>query len=152
MINQDAAEPSDLVSLLEKKVGCLEEFLAATESLHHCLQDGDEGKAGPFLEKRQSLARSVDAVDQQIELFRSADSGAGGLSAPALRQRDNQLWKTLESILHKAAEWDQKCLAQAEVLRGEIKKEMTSIREGWRVTHRYIQRFKALPRFMDMRQ
>jgi hypothetical protein len=152
MINQDSAEPSDPVSLLEKKVGYLEEFLAATESLYHCLQDGDEGKAGPFLEKRQSLARSVDALDQQIELFRSTVSGAEGLTAPPLRQRDHQLWKTLESILHKAAEWDQKCLAQADILQGEIKKEMTSIREGWRATHRYIQRYKALPRFMDVRQ
>jgi hypothetical protein len=74
------------------------------------------------------------------------------LSAPPLRQRDHQLWKTLEGILHKAAEWDQKCLAQAELLQGEIKKEMTFIREGWRAAHRYVQRFKALPRFMDVRQ
>ena len=152
MKSQDPVETSDLVSLLEKKVGYLEEFLAATESLYHCLQDGDAGKAGPLLEKRQSLARSVDALDQQIELFRSAVSGAEGVSAPPMRQRDHQLWKTLESILHKAAEWDQKCLAQAEFLRGEIKKEMTSIREGWRATHRYVQRFKALPRFMDVRE
>jgi len=152
MIDRDSAEPSDLVSLLEKKVGYLEEFLAATESLFYCLQEGDAGGAGPFLEKRQSLARSVDTLDQQIETFRSAVSGAEGLSAPPLRPRDHQLWKNLEGILQKAAEWDQKCLAQAEVLRGEIKKEMTSIREGWRVTHRYIQRFRTLPRFMDVRQ
>jgi hypothetical protein len=152
MINQDSAEPSDLASLLEKKVDYLEEFLAATESLYHCLKDGDAGKAGPLLEKRQNLARSVDAVDQQIELFRSAGSGAGGLSTDPLRERDNQLRKTLESILHKAAEWDQKCLAQAELLQGEIKKEMTSIRQAWRAAHRYAQRFKALPRFMDVRQ
>jgi hypothetical protein len=152
MINQDSAEPSDLVSLLEKKVGYLEEFLGATESLYHCLKDGDAEKAGPLLEKRQSLARSVDAVDQQIELFRSADSSAGGLSADPLGQRNHQLWKTLDRILHKSAEWDQKCLAQAELLRGEIKKEMTAIREGWRATHRYVQRFKALPRFMDVKQ
>jgi hypothetical protein len=152
MINQDSAEPSDLVSLLEKKVAHLEEFLAATESLYHCLKDGDAGKASPFLEKRQSLARSVDALDRQIELFRSAGSGAKGVSAPPLRQRVHQLWKTLESILHKAAEWDQKCLAQAEFLQGEIKKEMTSIREGWKVVNRYVRRFKDLPRFMDVRQ
>jgi hypothetical protein len=152
MINQDSAEPSDLVSLLEKKAGYLEEFLAATESLYHCLKDGDAGKASPLLEKRQGLARSVDALDQQIEVFRSAVSGAGGLSAPPLRERDHQLWRTLESILRKAAEWDQKCLAQAELLLEEIKKEMISIREGWRATHQYLQRFKALPRFMDVRQ
>ena len=152
MRSQGPTDPSGLVSLLEKKAGYLEEFLAATESLYHCLKGGDAGKAGPLLEKRQSLARSVDAVDQQIELFRSADSRAGGLSTDPLRQRDHQLWKTLESILHKSAEWDQKCLAQAELLRGEIKKEMTSIREGWRAAHRYVERFKALPRFMDVRQ
>ncbi len=152
MKNQGPAEPSDLVSLLEKKVGYLEEFLAATESLYHCLQGGDAGRAGSLLEKRQSLARSVDAVDQQIELFRSASSGEGGLSTDPVWQRDHQLWKTLEGILHKAAEWDQKCLAQAELLRGEIKKEMTSVRVGWRAVHRYVQRFKALPRFMDVRQ
>ena len=152
MKSQGTAEPSDLVSLLEKKVGYLEEFLEATESLYHCLQGRDAGRVNPLLEKRQNLARSVDAVDQQIELFRSAGSGAGGLSTDPLRERDNQLRKTLESILHKAAEWDQKCLAQAELLRGEIKKEMTSIREGWRAAHRYAQRFKALPRFMDVRQ
>ena len=152
MKSQDPAEPSDLVSLLEKKVDYLEEFLEATESLYHCLKGGDAGRAGPLLEKRQNLARSVDAVDQQIELFRSAGSEAGGLSTDPLRERDNQLRKTLESILQKAAEWDQKCLAQAELLRGEIKKEMTSIREGWRASHRYAQRFKALPRFMDVRQ
>jgi len=29
---------------------------------------------------------------------------------------------------------------------------MTSIREGWKVVNRYVQRFKALPRFMDVRQ
>ena len=152
MKRQDPAESSDLVSLLEKKVGYLEEFLAATKSLYHCLQDGDERRAGPLLEKRQSLARSVDALDQQIELFRSGGSGAEGLSAPPLRQRDHQLWKNLEIILHRAAEWDQKCLAQAEFLRGEIKKEMTSVREGWMVVNRYVQRFKALPLFMDVRQ
>jgi hypothetical protein len=146
------AEPPDLVSLLEKKVGYLEEFLAATESLYHCLKDGDTGKASFLLEKRQGLARSVDALDQQIEVFRPAVSGAEGLSAPPLRERDHQLWRTLESILHKAAEWDRKCLLQAELLREEIKKEMTSIREGWRATHNYLQRFKALPRFMDVRQ
>jgi hypothetical protein len=152
MRSQGPTDPSGLVSLLEKKAGYLEEFLAATESLYHCLKGGDAGKAGPLLEKRQSLARSVDAVDQQIELFRSADSSAGGLSPDPLRQRDHQLWKTLECILHKSAEWDQKCLAQAELLRGEIKKEMATIREGWRAAHRYVQRFKALPRFMDVRQ
>jgi hypothetical protein len=151
MKSQGPTKPSDLVSLLEKKVDYLEEFLAATESLYHCLEGGDAGRAGPLLERRQSLARSVDAVDRQIELFRSADSVAGGLSNDPLAQRDNQLWKTLEGILHKAAEWDQKCLSQAELLRGEIKKEMTSIREGWRTAHRYVQRFKALPRFMDVR-
>jgi hypothetical protein len=152
MKSQGPTDPSGLGSLLEKKVDYLEEFLAATESLYHCLKGGDAGKAGPLLEKRQSLARSVDAVDQQIELFRSADSSAGGLSTDPLRQRDHQLWKTLECILHKSAEWDQKCLAQAELLRGEIKKEMATIREGWRAAHRYVQRFKALPRFMDVRQ
>jgi len=152
MKRQDPVETSDLVSLLEKKVGYLEEFLAATESLYHCLQDGDAGKAGPLLEKRQSLARSVDVLDRQIELSRSAGSGAEGLSAPPLRQGDHQVWKTLESILQKAAVWDQKCLAQAEFLRGEIKKEMSSVREGWKVVNRYVQRFKALPRFMDVRQ
>jgi hypothetical protein len=152
MKRQGPTESSGLVSLLEKKVDYLEEFLAATESLYHCLKGGDAGRAGPLLEKRQSLARSVDSVDQQIELFRSADSPAGVLSTDPLRQRCHQLWKTLESILHKTAEWDQKCLSQAELLRGEIKKEMTSVREGWRTAHRYIQRFKALPRFMDVRQ
>ncbi|KPK84583.1 MAG: hypothetical protein AMJ94_20060 [Deltaproteobacteria bacterium SM23_61] len=152
MKSQGPAEPSDLVSLLEKKIAFLEEFLADTESLYRCLQEGDTGKAGPLLEKRQSLARSVDAVDQQIEILQSAGSGAEGLSAPPLRQRDHQLWKAMESILRKAAEWDQKCLAQAVVLREEIKKEMTSIREGWKVVNRYVQRFKALPRFMDVRQ
>jgi hypothetical protein len=152
MKSQGPTEPSDLVSLLEKKVDYLEEFLAATESLYHCLKGGEAGKAGPLLEKRQSLARSVDAVDQQIQLLRSADYPAGGLSTDPLRQRRNQLWKTLESVLHKTVEWDQKCLAQAELLRGEIKKEMTSIREGWRAAHRYVQRVKALPRFMDVRQ
>jgi hypothetical protein len=152
MINQDSAEPPDLVSLLEKKAGYLEEFLEATESLYHCLKDGDAGKASPLLEKRQGLARSVDALDQQIEIFRSAVSGGEGLSAPPLRERDHQLWRTLEGILLKAAEWDQKCLAQAELLLEEMKKEMISIREGWRATHQYLQRFKALPRFMDVRQ
>jgi hypothetical protein len=29
---------------------------------------------------------------------------------------------------------------------------MTSIREGWKVVNRYVQRFKTLPRFMDVRQ
>ena len=152
MRSQVPVEPSGLLGLLEKKVGYLEEFLAATESLYRCLKEGDTGRTASLLEKRQNLARSVDAVDQQIELFRSADSGAEGLSAPPPGQQDKQLWKNLEGILHKTAEWDQKCLAQAEVLRGEIKKEMTSIREGWRAVHCYIERFKALPRFMDVRQ
>jgi len=152
MKSQDPTEPSDLVRLLEKKVGYLEEFLAATESLYHCLKEGETGRTDSLLEKRQNLARSVDTVDQEIELLRSADSPAGGLSTDPLRERDHQLRKTLEGILHKAAEWDQKCLAQAEFLRGEIKKEMTSSREGWRAAHRYVQRFKAFPRFMDVRQ
>ncbi len=66
MKSQSPAETCDLVSLLKKKIAFLEEFLAHTESLYHCLQEGDTGRAGPLLEKRQSLARSVDAVDQEI--------------------------------------------------------------------------------------
>jgi hypothetical protein len=150
MRNQDPTEPSGLSGLLRKKVGYLEEFLAATESLYHCLKDGEPGKADSLVEKRRSLAHSVDAVDQEIQAFRSAGSETGNLSADPLGQRSKELRETLKRIVHKTAEWDQKCIAQAELLRGEIKREMTSIREGWRATHGYVKQLKVLPRFMDV--
>lgn len=139
---------SPLIDLQREKVEALWEFVAITEILYQCLLKKDFVELGRQLEKRQTLAHSIDDIDQEIFQASSGTSQAGPGGIPDLDE--DPVVHNLKVLLREAADLNAQCLAQAALLRKEFKRELATTREGWTAARRYLQQAGSAPRFMDV--
>ena len=141
---------SPLISLQQKKVEALWEFVAITEDLHQCLLNRDFVEMGRQLDKRQNLGHAIDDIDRRI-LQASSGTSQAGLGGTSEADEDPVV-HNLKALLREAADLNAQFLAQAALLREEFKKELTTKRGGWASARRFLQQAGFAPRFMDVRQ
>jgi len=146
--SKDLARIGDL---LEEKIKAFQEFLYVTEALYDRLREKDSEGISSLICQRQDWVRHIGGIDGKISEWRRENPFPDEILPDILKDRLDFLFQTLRDLLQKTAERDRQCLAQAEFLREETKKELLTLRENWKATHQYIQRAGFPPRFMDVR-
>ncbi len=140
-----------LISLQQEKVEALWEYVAISEELYRCLLDRDFAEIDRQLEKRENLIHSIDDIDRKIFQASSGTSQAGLGETPGADQNSVVL-HNLKTLLREAADLNDRCLAQAALLREEFKNESAKTREGWKAARRCLQQAGLSPRFMDIQR
>jgi hypothetical protein len=138
------------ISLQQKKVEALWEFVAISETLYQCLLTRDFVEIGRQLEKRENLLHSIDDIDQRILQASSGTSQAGPGGAP--EADEDPVVHNLMALLREAADLNAQCLGQAALLPEEFKRELATTREGWTAARRFLRQAGSAPRFMDIQR
>jgi negative regulator of replication initiation len=142
---------SPLIVLQQEKVEALWEFVAISETLYQCLQNRDFAGIDRELEKRENVTHSIDDIDQRI-LQVSSGTSPDELEETPEADENSVVRQNLKTLLREAADLNDRCLAQAALLREEFKNELGKTREGWKAARRYLQQAGSAPRFMDIQR
>jgi hypothetical protein len=139
-----------LISLKQEKVEALWEFVGISENLYQCLLTRDFMEIGRQLEKRQSLAHSIDDIDRRILQTLSGTSQAGPGGAP--EADEDPVVHNLKVLLQEAAVLNAQCLAKAALLPEEFRKKLAETYEGWTAARRFLHQVGSTPGFRNIQR
>jgi len=143
-----AASP---LSLMEKKLGLVEEFLGATEALAAALEEDAPRQVQELLSGRQSLMRKIDRVSQALREEGWEDRRRWeGLPEP-VRVRGKFLTARIAETIRRIADLDRSCERAILTARDRLAQELSALNGQQTGLRRYGGRREGGNKFLNVR-
>jgi hypothetical protein len=142
----------ELLDCLEAKRRSLEEFLALTKSLKDRLMTQDWPDVEGVLKQRQDLIVTIDQMDVRIQDLRSRQPLDQEWLLDGQKKKISGLLNNLRDISEKAQTVDKECMDQMTDWRGQIKSQLSRMRDSLKAVHGYARKPTRPPKFLDVRR
>jgi hypothetical protein len=146
-----SSDPSrELLDWLEAKRRSLEEFLMLTKSLRDQLMTQDWREVEGVLKQRQDLIVTIDQMDVRIQDLRSRQplDQVGFLDGQ--KNKISGLLNNLKDLSEKAQTVDKECVDRMTDWRGQVKGQLSRMRESLKAVHGYARKPVRSPKFLDV--
>ena len=140
----------ELLDCLEAKRRSLEEFLALTKSLKDRLMTQDWPAVEGVLKQRQDLIVTIDQMDVRIQDLRSRQPLDQEWLLDGQKKKISGLLDNLRDISEKAQTVDKECVDRMTDWRGQIKSQLSRMRDNLKAVHGYARKPTRPPKFLDV--
>ena len=137
---------------LEAKRKSLEEFLTLTKSLRDRLMTREWPDVEGLLKRRQDLIVTIDQMDARIQELRSRQPLDQEWLLDGQKKKILSLLNNLRDLSEKAQTVDKECMDRMTDWQGQIKSQLSRMRDSLRAVHGYAQKPTRPPKFLDVRR
>jgi len=142
----------ELFDCLEAKRKSLEEFLALTKSLRDRMMTQAWPDVEGLLKQRQDLIVTIDQMEARIQELRSRQPLDQDWLLDEQKKKISGLLNNLRDLYEKAQTVDKECMDRMTDWQGQIKSQLSRMRDSLRAVHGYAQKPTRPPKFLDVRR
>ena len=142
----------ELFDCLEAKRKSLEEFLTLAKSLRDRLITQDWPDVEGLLKQRQDLIVTIDQMDVRIQELRSRQPLDQEWLLDGQKKKILSLLNNIRDLSEKAQTVDKECMDRMTDWQGQIKSQLSGMRDSLRAVHGYAQKPTRPPKFLDVRR
>ncbi|MEI9475287.1 MAG: hypothetical protein WCO26_01740 [Deltaproteobacteria bacterium] len=142
----------ELSDYLEAKRRSLEDFLTLTKSLRDRLITQDWPDVEGLLKQRQDLIVTIDQMDVRIQELRSRQPLDQEWLLDGQKKKILSLLNNIRDLSEKAQTVDKECMDRMTDWQGQIKSQLSGMRDSLKAVHGYVRKPTRPPKFLDVRR